>query len=85
MQSLRIQSRPGNYVLLVIGVLFTAASAALLALSITSTWDFAGTFDRLAQALLIVIGATGLFLAFSAKRNLQAKSPHPSRQPVAAP
>ncbi len=71
MISIPIRSRVGNFLLLVLGVLFTAASAALLVLSITATWGYAGTFDHLAQALLLAIAITGLLLALGARRNLQ--------------
>lgn len=76
MLSLPIHSRAGNWILLLLGVVFVVASASLLALSVSSTWGYAGLIDHLAQTFLIGTAIAGALLVVGARANLHGRSGH---------
>ena len=73
MVNVPIRSRAGNWSLLVAGLLFAAISAGLLALSVISTWQYAGLIDHLVHVILVFTAISGATVAFGARQNLRGR------------
>ncbi len=67
---LPIRSRPGNLLLIAIGVLFLVAGIGTFAFALVSTWGYAGMTDRAMQVVLIGCAAFGALLVLGARKNL---------------
>ena len=67
---LPIRSRPGNLLLIAIGVLFLVAGIGTFVFAVVSTWGYAGLTDRAMQVVLVGCAAFGALLVLGARKNL---------------
>ncbi len=71
---LPIRSRPGNLLLIAIGVSFLVAGTGTFLFALVSTWGYAGLTDRAMQAVLIGCAVFGALLVLGARKNLTSAS-----------
>ena len=64
----RLQSRVGNVVIAVLGVIYAISASSLLVFYLIDTWGAAGLIDRVLQLALVGAAAAGvLFVAIGAQ------------------
>ena len=84
----KIQSRTGNALLGVLGVLYLFAALALLVYDLVYTWGAASLIERAVQVALVGCALMGSYFAVSAARNLALRLPRheapPHREGVVA-
>ncbi|MDP9194569.1 MAG: hypothetical protein M3P06_22975 [Acidobacteriota bacterium] len=75
---LPVRSRSGNIVLAFIGSLYAVSAFSILAWFVFEAWSAANMSDRVLQLALAGAAACGIWLAFSALKNLSLTQ-HPQR------
>ncbi|HKR64088.1 MAG TPA: hypothetical protein VJZ00_10175 [Thermoanaerobaculia bacterium] len=65
-----VQSRYGNFALVVLGILYAIGALTVLTLFIIDVRDAAARLDRLMQLGLVVAAAYGVWLTINALHNL---------------
>ena len=79
---IQVQSRRGNLLIGVLGLVYTVSAVVLLITYVAQTWNAAGLIDRAMQMVLVGAVLTGCWFMLIAARSLRASpSGHRASRP----